>query len=114
MSRRALQGYPRSAGSSPMPAHVIPADHVQRSILSIRGHRVMLDTALAEMYDVEVRVLNQAVKRNQARFPVDFAFRLTEEDVENLKSQSVISSERTHGGARRALPMVFRARARTT
>jgi len=62
---------------------------------------------LARLYGVEVRGLNQAVKRNAARFPADFAFRLTAEEVVSLKSQSVISKERTHGGARRALPMAF-------
>jgi hypothetical protein len=86
---------------------VVAVDLVQRSILSIRGHRVMLDADLARLYAVEVRVLNQAVKRNAARFPDDFAFRLTAEEVALLKSQSVISSRTTHGGARRALPMVF-------
>lgn len=90
-----------------MPTSVIPIDHIQNSILNIRGHRIMLDTALAALYGVEVRVLNQAVKRNQDRFPDDFAFRLAAQDVADLKSQSVISSGRTHGGARRALPMAF-------
>jgi hypothetical protein len=90
-----------------MSTHIIPSDHIQHSILNIRGHRIMLDTVLAAMYGVEVRVLNQAVKRNLERFPADFAFRLTALDVADLKSQSVISSGQTHGGARRAFPMAF-------
>ncbi len=67
----------------------------------------MLDADLARLYGVEVRALNQAVKRNGQRFPNDFAFRLTADEVAGLKSQSVISNRSTHGGARRALPMAF-------
>jgi len=65
----------------------------ERRILVIRQHRVMLDYDLAALYGVEARVLNQAVKRNLARFPVDFMFQLTSaeaEDVLSLVSQSVI------------------------
>ena len=72
-------------------------------ICIIRGQKVMLDKDLAEMYRVEVRVLNQSVKRNMIRFPEDFMFQLTEEDWQNLKSQFVTSS---WGGARK-LPFVF-------
>ena len=80
---------------------------IERAILHLRGHRVLLDTTLAELYEVEVRALNQAVKRNAERFPDDFAFRLEADEVADLKSQSVISSLGTHGGRRRALPMAF-------
>jgi len=65
----------------------------------IRGHKVMLSTDLAELYEVDPRVLVQAVKRNLERFPGDFMFQLTRTEHANLKSQSVISS---WGGARRA------------
>ena len=64
----------------------------------------MLASDLAEIYGVETRALNQAVKRNPARFPSRFMFQLTAEEVSNLKSQSVTSS---WGGARRALPYAF-------
>ncbi|MBU6181908.1 MAG: ORF6N domain-containing protein [Verrucomicrobia bacterium] len=64
----------------------------------------MLASDLAEIYGVETRALNQAVKRNPARFPSRFMFQLTAEEAANLKSQSVISS---WGGARRALPFAF-------
>lgn len=74
-------------------------------IYSFRGHRVMLDSDLANIYNVETRVLNQSVSRNMDRFPSDFAFRLTEIEWENLISQNVISSS-AHGG-RRTLPFVF-------
>jgi hypothetical protein len=85
----------------------IASDAIERSILSLHGQRVLLDATLAAMYGVEVRILNQAVKRNLARFPADFAFRLTADDMAVLKSQFVISKAATHGGARRALPMAF-------
>ncbi len=63
----------------------------------------MLDSDLAELYGVEVRVLNQAVKRNMNRFPKDFMFQLTKKEFENLKSQIVTSS----WGGKRKLPNVF-------
>jgi hypothetical protein len=67
-------------------------------IFLIRGKKVMLDRDLAELYGVETRVLNQAVRRNERRFPDDFMFQLTTEEFQNLKSQNVISS---WGGARK-------------
>lgn len=65
---------------------------IQSKIYEIRGQRVMLDRDLAEMYGVETRVLNQAVKRNIERFPKDFMFQLTDEEVRNWKSQFVMSN----------------------
>lgn len=73
-------------------------------IHSIRGEKLMLASGLAEIYGVEKCALNQAVKRNPARFPSRFMFQLTAEEVSNLKSQFVTSS---WGGARRALPYAF-------
>ena len=64
----------------------------------IRGLRVMLDSDLAELYGVRTKVLNQAVSRNAARFPADFAFQLSAAEVTNLRSQLVTSS--AHGGPR--------------
>lgn len=63
----------------------------------------MLDRDLAGLYHVETRILNQAVRRNIGRFPEDFMFQLTKEELENLKSQIVISS----WGGRRYMPMAF-------
>src|SRR5215470_10256714 len=83
----------------------ILAKRVESRIFLIRGHRVILDADLAELYDVEVRALNQQVKRNAQRFPADFLFQLTAAEAENLKSQNVISSS-GHGG-RRKLPYAF-------
>ena len=65
---------------------------IQNRIHEVRGVKVMLDKDLAELYQVEVRTLNQAVKRNIKRFPSDFMFQLTKEEWDNLKSQFVISS----------------------
>ena len=76
---------------------------IQNKIFEIRGQRVMLDFDLAALYQVETRVLNQAVKRNIKRFPPDFMFQLTNKEFDNLKSQSVISS----WGGTRKLPFAF-------
>ncbi len=69
----------------------------------IRGHRVILDVDIAELYEVQNKVLNQAVKRNSRRFPKDFAFKLTQEEFEILKSQTVTS----RWGGNRKLPTAF-------
>ena len=94
-------------------------DDIQNKIYTIRGKHVMLDSDLAEIYQVETRALNQAVKRNRGRFPDDFMFQLTKDEFDNdlisqivtsnsidpnLISQFVISS--SHGGKRK-LPNVF-------
>jgi hypothetical protein len=65
---------------------------IQDKVFTIRGYRVMLDFDLAEMYEVETRVLKQAVRRNPDRFPEDFMFILSAEEMENLTSQNVMSS----------------------
>ena len=67
---------------------------VQNLIYEIRGQKVMLDFDLAKLYQVETKVLNQAVKRNAERFPSDFMFRLTAEEVLNMGSQFVTASKR--------------------
>lgn len=64
----------------------ILTEHVERNILLIRGHRVMLDTDLAILYDVPTKRLNEQVMRNKKRFPSDFMFQLTAEEVERLRS----------------------------
>ena len=70
----------------------ITDDLILTKIYFIRGQKVMLDKDLAELYNVPTKVFNQAVKRNISRFPEDFAFRLTEEEFEILRSQFVTSS----------------------
>jgi hypothetical protein len=82
---------------------IIPKERIEQSIYFIRGDKVMLDADLAGLYDVETRVLVQAVKRNLERFPPDFMFQLTKEEFENLRSQIVTSS----WGGRRYLPYAF-------
>jgi len=68
---------------------------IQNRIYELRGERVMLDFDLAALYEVETKVLNQAVKRNIKRFPEDFMFRLTRDEWHNLRSQFVTSSVQT-------------------
>ena len=82
----------------------IPMERIERAILLIRGEKVMLDSDLAEIYDVETKALNRAVKRNQSRFPSDFMFQLTTEEAANLRYQFGTSS--SYGG-RRYLPYAF-------
>ena len=81
----------------------ISAQALAGRIVVIRGQRVLLDLDLAELYEVETRVFNQAVKRNLSRFPADFMFQLTQEELTNLTSQTVTSS----WGGRRKLPVAF-------
>ena len=81
---------------------IIP-HRIEKSILLIREHKVMLDSDLAELYDVTSKVLIQAVKRNIERFPEDFMFQLTREEFDNLRSQIVTSS----WGGRRYPPYAF-------
>lgn len=84
---------------------VVPLEIIERKIHLIRGHKVMLDSDLAELYQVPTKALNQAVRRNAERFPADFMFRLNDQELEHLKSQFVAASS-GHGG-RRSLPYAF-------
>jgi hypothetical protein len=82
------------------------AEQIERAILVVRGQRVLLDADLARLYGVTTAALNQAVRRNAARFPVDFAFRLTRQEFTALKSQ-IVTSKATGRGGRRKLPWAF-------
>jgi len=84
---------------------VAPAVMIENLILTIRGQRVMLDSDLARIYRVTTGQLNQALKRNSKRFPADFAFQLTRQELAALISQSVIS--KTGRGGRQTPPWVF-------
>ena len=86
-------------------ASTVAVEDISRAILFLRGHRVLLDHALAELYGVETKVLVQAVKRNLARFPDDFMFQLTTSEWAALRSQTVTSKRRR--GGRRYAPYVF-------
>ena len=81
-------------------------NRVQHRILTVRGWRIMLDADLAALYEVDVKVLNQAVKRNRARFPGDFMFQLTVEEASRLRSQSVTLKE-GRGAHRKYRPFAF-------
>lgn len=83
---------------------LIPIARIERTILRLRGHNVMLDADLAAMYGVETRDLVRAVGRNLGRFPADFMFRLTRLEFEDLRSQFGTSSS---WGGRRYLPYAF-------
>ena len=94
-------------------ARIVSVQQIQQIIFLLRGEKVMLDSDLAELYGVSTKVLNQAVKRNQDRFPKDFMFQLTvkefqevsrHQEEESLKSQFVTSKRR---GGRRSFPYAF-------
>ena len=82
---------------------IIIQNIIEKKIFLIRGLSVMLDRDLAELYGVETRVLNQAVRRNKERFPMDFMFQLTKEEMNNWKSQIVISNSDIMGLRKRPL-----------
>ncbi len=84
-------------------SHLVPVEGIAEKIYHIRGLRVMLDYDLAALYQVETKVLKQAVKRNIERFPDDFMFELALEEFENLRSQIVTS----RWGGMRYAPMAF-------
>ena len=84
---------------------LIVQGEISSKILTLRGQQVMLDRDLAKLYQVENRVLNQAVKRNSDRFPSDFMFQLTKDEFENWKSQIVTSNSDIMG--LRKMPYVF-------
>jgi hypothetical protein len=84
---------------------LIAENRILRTIIVIRGEKVILDSDLAELYCVETRRLNEQIRRNIEKFPEDFMFQLTKEEFENLKSQIATSS--SNWGGRRKLPLVF-------
>ena len=86
-------------------ASIVPPDSVESRILTLRGQKVILDSDLAVIYGVETKALNRAVKRNSKRFPPDFIFQLTRDEVENLRCQ-IGTSSLSYGG-RRYLPYAF-------
>lgn len=96
-------------------ALTVSVELIERRIYLIRGQKVMIDFDLAELYGVPTRQLNQQVTRNKKRFPEDFAFRLTKEEAESLRSQSATNPDlrsqfvisNTGRGGRRYLPYAF-------
>jgi phage regulator Rha-like protein len=94
---------------------IVPVEIIEKKILLIRGHKVMLDSDLAKLYGVETFNLNKAVKRNIERFPEDFMFQLSKEEAGSLRFQSGILKTEGHpveikqgrGQHRKYLPYVF-------
>lgn len=84
----------------------VPSGHVEKRIFVIRGHRVMLDSDLAELYGVPTKRLNEAVHRNAMRFPEDFMFQLTTEESDPLRSQ-IATIKPGRGRHRKYLSYVF-------
>ena len=85
---------------------LVPVEMIEKKIYLIRGHKVMLDSDLAELYGVATKVLLQAVKRNPNRFPEDFMFILKYQDVVALRSQ-IVTLKKGRGEHRKYLPYVF-------
>ena len=79
---------------------IIKEENIASFIYFIRGEKVMLDADIAKLYEVETRVLKQAVRRNHKRFPDDFMFELTNEEMDFLVSQNVIPSKKVFGGSK--------------
>ena len=86
---------------------LIPVERIERAILLIRGHKVMLDSDLASLYEVQTKRLSEAVKRNAERFPSDFMFQLTDEEFSVLRSQFATSNTAATRGGRRYAPYAF-------
>jgi hypothetical protein len=84
---------------------ILDEQEIINKIYFVRGHKVMLDRDLAEIYGVETRILNQAVKRNSRRFPADFMFQMTDDELQKWKTQAVIPDKYKMG--LRKLPLVF-------
>ena len=87
-------------------ANALPLERIERRILLIRGHKVLLDADLAVLYGVSTKRFNEQVRRNSARFPEDFMFRLSAEEWAVLRSQ-LATLERGRGRHRKYLPFVF-------
>lgn len=106
-----LEKWPRS-GLSPsyvrpiMSTKIVATASIERSIQMVRGQRVLLDEALARLYGVSVKRLNQQVRRNASRFPGDFMFQLDEDEVASLRSQTA-TIKKGRGEHRKYSPMAF-------
>jgi hypothetical protein len=85
---------------------LVPVERITTAIVMLRGHRVLLDTDLAALYGVAVKVLNQAVRRNRERFPADFMFQLSTQEARVLRSQSV-TLKSGRGSHRKYRPYAF-------
>lgn len=103
MGKSHSSGVDKQSASSAL----VPYETIERRIWVIRGQKIILDADLAALYGVETRALIQAMKRNQGRFPDDFAFQLTSGESALLRSQIVISKVSNGRGGRRYAPFAF-------
>ncbi|MBX3728725.1 MAG: ORF6N domain-containing protein [Candidatus Sumerlaeia bacterium] len=88
------------------PPNLLPAERIERSILVLRGHNVLLDEDLAVLYGVETKSINRAVKRNPDRFPEDFMFQVSQDEYDALRSHSG-TLKAGRGQHRKYLPYAF-------
>lgn len=86
-------------------SNLVPIEHIEKAILFIRGHKVMLDSTLAALYGETTKRLNQQVHRNLRRFPIDFMFQLSQEEYESLRLH--FATSKSYRGGRRYTPHVF-------
>jgi hypothetical protein len=94
-------------GASRLPEHeLVLVDQIEPLIVTVRGQKLLLDTDLAALYGVSVKRLNEQVRRNKKRFPADFLLRLTQEEMEALRSQFA-TLKRGRGQHRKYLPYAF-------
>jgi hypothetical protein len=102
MHRRAIRDRSRRTAATTMAKDdLIPAERIEKAILLIRGQKVMLDRDLAELYGVPTKRLNEQVSRNRKRFPADFMFQLSKDELENWRSQFATSNPSARMGVRR-------------
>lgn len=102
---RLTRGYSKMSQKSEQNLLITVIEEIEDKIYVVRGQRVMLDSDLAEIYQVETKLLNRAVKRNLNRFPPDFIFQLNDEESASLRRQ--IGTSNNGRGGRRYLPYVF-------
>ncbi|MBW8877364.1 MAG: ORF6N domain-containing protein [Acidobacteria bacterium] len=105
MAKVAAKKARRNQGKPESLTVLVPVERIERTILMIRGEKVILDADLAALYGVSTSRLNEQVRRNQGRFPGDFMFQLTAEEFSALRSQIAIS--KAGRGGRRYLPYAF-------
>jgi hypothetical protein len=86
----------RNSAAPTTPPDLVSTEHITRAILVLRGQRMLLDTELAALYGVTTKRLNEQVKRNAARFPEDFLFRLSAAEVETLNRSQIATGSQKH------------------
>ncbi len=90
-------------------ASLIPIQRIERKILLLRGEKVLLDSDLAELYGVETKALNQAVKRNLERFPADFMFQVSKEEAAQILRSQIVTLDAENGGKHSENTIILRS-----